>query len=44
MCATAGACMNETGLFSSAAVVPQSKSTAMWSSAAVVPQSKSTAM
>ena len=27
MCATPGACINETALFSSAAVVPQSKST-----------------
>ena len=39
MCATAGACI---GLFSSAAVAPQSKSTELRSSAAVVPQSKST--
>ena len=36
MFATPGACINETGLFSSAAFVPQSKSTA------VVPQSKFT--
>ena len=43
-CATTGhgAFINETGLFSSAAVVPQSKSTELCSSAAVVPQSKST--
>ena len=39
MCATAGACI---GLFSSAAVSPQSKSTKLRSSAAVVLQSKST--
>ena len=39
MCATAGACI---GLFSSAAVAPQSTSTELRSSAAVVPQSKST--
>ena len=39
---THGACINETGLFSSAAVVPQSKSTELRSSGAVVPQSKST--
>ena len=39
---TPGACINETGLFSSAAVVPQSKSTELCTSAAVVPQSKST--
>ena len=45
MCATSGACINETGLFSSAAVVPAlSKSTELCSSANVVPQSKSTAM
>ena len=43
MCATPGACINETWLFSSAAVVPPSKSTELpSSSAAVVPQSKST--
>ena len=42
MCVTHGACINETGLLSSAAVVPQSKSTELRSSAAVVPQSKST--
>ena len=43
MCATAGACINETGLFSSAAVVPRTKSTELWSSTAVVPAlSKST--
>ena len=43
-CATTGhgAFINETGLFSSAAVVPQSKSTELCTSAAVVPQSKST--
>ena len=42
-CATPGACINETWLFSSAAVVPPSKSTELpSSSAAVVPQSKST--
>ena len=34
--------LHETGLFSSAAVVPQSKSTEFCSSAAVVPRSKST--
>ena len=39
MCATAGACI---GLFSPAAVAPQSKSTELHRSAAVVPQSKST--
>ena len=37
MCATAGACINETWLFSSAAVMPQSKSIEVCSSAAVVP-------
>ena len=39
MCATPGACINETGLFSSAAVVPQSasKSTELCSWAVVVP-------
>ena len=38
MCATPGACINETGLFSSAAaVLPQSKSTVLCSSAAVLP-------
>ena len=42
MCATPGACITETGLFSSAAVVPQSKSTELCSSATDVPQSKST--
>ena len=43
MCATPGACVNKTGLFSlAAAVVPQSKSTKLCSSsAAAVPQSKS---
>ena len=43
MCATPGACVNKTGLFSlAAAVVPQSKSTKLCSSsAATVPQSKS---
>ena len=35
-------CMHQTGLFSSAAVVPQSKCTELCSLAAVVPQSKST--
>ena len=36
-------CMHQTGLFSSASVVPQSKFTGeLWSSASVVPQSKST--
>ena len=35
-------CMHQTGLFSSASVVPQSKFTGeLWSSASVVPQSKS---
>ena len=42
MCATPGAYISETALFSSAAVAPQSKSTELCSSAAVVPQSKST--
>ena len=43
MCATPGAYINETWLFSSAAVVPPSKSTELPSTlAAVVPQSKST--
>ena len=42
MCATPGACIKETGLFSSAVVVPQSKSAELCSSAVVVPQSKST--
>ena len=38
MYATPGACINETGLFSSAAVVPQNKSTELCSSSvAVVP-------
>ena len=38
-------CMHQTGLFSSASVVPQSKFTGeLWSSASVVPQSKSTEM
>ena len=37
-------CMHQTGLFSSAAVVPQSKFTELCSSAAVVPQRKSTEM
>ena len=36
-CATPGACINETGLFSSAAVVPQSKSTELCRSVTVVP-------
>ena len=44
MCATPGACINETGLLSSAAVVPESKSTELCSSAAVKQQSKSTEM
>ena len=36
-------CMHQTGLFSSAAVLPQSEFTGeLWSSASVVPQSKST--
>ena len=35
--ATPGVCINETGLFSSAAVEPQSKSTELCSSATVVP-------
>ena len=34
--------LHQTGLFCSAAVVPQSESTELCSSAAVVPQSKST--
>ena len=43
MCATPGVCVNETELFSSAAVVPQSKwSTEFCSLAAVVRQSTST--
>ena len=42
MGATPGARINETGLLSSAAVVPQSESTELCSSAAVIPQSKST--
>ena len=43
MCATPGACINETWLFSSAAVVPPSKSTELPSSSApVLPQIKST--
>ena len=42
MCATPGACIKETGWFSSAVVVPQSKSAELCSSAVVVPQSKST--
>ena len=37
MCATAGACIDETELFSSAAVVPQRKFTELCSLAAVVP-------
>ena len=38
-------CMHQTGLFSSASVVPQSKFTGeLWSSASVVPQSKSTGL
>ena len=37
MCATPAACINETGLFSSVAVVPQSKSTELCSWAVVVP-------
>ena len=38
ICATPGACISETGLFSSAAaIVPQSESTELCSSAAVVP-------
>ena len=37
MNATPGACINETGLFSSTAVVPQSKSTELCSSAVVAP-------
>ena len=40
---TPGACVNESGLLSSVAVV-QSKSTKLCSSAAIVPQSKSTEM
>ena len=43
MCATPGACVNESGLLSSVAVV-QSKSTKLCSSAAIVPQRKSTEM
>ena len=36
-------CMHQTGLFSSASIVPQSKFTdELWSSACVLPQSKST--
>ena len=36
-------CMHQSGLFSSASVVPQSKFTGeLWSSASVVPQNKST--
>ena len=41
MCATPGARINETGLLSSAAVLPQSESTELCSPAAVMPQSKS---
>ena len=38
-------CMHQTGMFSLASVVPQSKFTGeLWSSASVVPQSKSTEM
>ena len=37
MCGTPGACINETGLFSSAAVVPQGKSTELCSWAVVAP-------
>ena len=37
-CATPGAYINETGLFSSAAVVPQSQSTELCSWAVVVPR------
>ena len=37
MSATPGACINETGLFSSAAVVPQNKSTELCSWAVIVP-------
>ena len=43
MCVIPGACINETGLCSSAAVVPQSKPTELCSSSmAVVPRSKFT--
>ena len=41
-CATTGAFITETGLFSLVAVVPKNKSEELCSSAAIVPQSKST--
>ena len=41
-CATTGAFITETGLFSLVAVVPKNKSKELCSSAAIVPQSKST--